>query len=301
LQVNIPATIGFPTQIQNAGSMKNEGFELLLNAHVLTGAFKWKTTFNFSKNKNTVTDIQGQVIEAGSIVNSFVSQVIEGQPIGVFFAPEYAGVNPDNGDALYFLNTIMANGQVDRSTTNNLNAAQSVVIGDPNPDFIYGFGNTFSWKNLELNLLFQGVYGNDIYDGAGRFQQDGFGWFDNQDIRMLNRWQAPGDQTDVPQVRFLEGTFHSSRFIEDGSYLRLKNLTISYQLPQEWVEKIGLQQLKIYGTSQNLWTLTNYNGRDPEVNTDFSDYFANGRIVSGMDFFTPPQAKTIVFGIKAGF
>lgn len=300
LQVNIPATTGFSTQFQNIGSMKNEGIELLLDAHILKGVFKWKTTFNFSKNKNTVTDIQRQVIEASSNPSN-ISRAMEGQPIGIFFAPEFAGVDADNGDALYYLNTLLANGQIDRNTTNNLGAAQRVVIGDPNPDFIYGFGHTFSWKGLELQLLFQGVYGNEIYNSAGRFIQSGFGWFDNQDIRMLNRWQAPGDQTDIPQVRFLQGAPHSSRFIEDGSYLRLKNLTISYQLPKKWTEKVGVRELKIYGMGQNLWTLTNYQGRDPEVNTDVADFFENGRMILGMDLFSPPQAKTVVFGIKAGF
>ena len=195
----------------------------------------------------------------------------------------------------------MSNGELDRTTTNILSEAQSVVIGDPNPDFIYGWGNTLSWNGLELSLLFQGVYGNEIFDAAGRFQQDGFGWFDNQDIRMLDRWQKPGDQTDIPQVRFLQGTFHSSRFIDNGSYIRLKNLSLNYKLPSKWVEEMGVKNVRIYSTGQNIWTITNYRGRDPEVNSDFSDFFDNGRIVSGMDFFTAPQAKTIIFGIKVEF
>lgn len=300
LQVNIPATTGFPTQLQNVGAMKNEGFEIQLRSHNLTGAFKWITSLNFSKNKNLITDLQQQVVEVGaSSLN--MSRAMEGQPIGVFFLPEYAGVDTENGNALYYLNTEMENGQLNRNTTNNINEAQRVVVGDPNPDFIYGISNTFSWKGIELQVLFQGVAGNDIYDAAARFQLDGFGWFDNQDARILNRWQQPGDQTDIPQVRFLEGTFHSSRFIDDGSYLRLKSLSLSYTLPSHWVEKIGLRQLEIYGKGQNLWLLTNYQGRDPEVNTDFSDFFPNGSISQGIDFFSPPQAKTFVFGIKSGF
>jgi len=300
LQVNIPSTTGFPTQLQNVGAMKNEGFELLLNSHNLTGVFKWKTSFNFSKNKNTVTNLQQQVIESNQ-GNLSISRAMEGQPIGIFFAQEFAGVDPENGDALYYLNTQLEGGGLDRNTTNNYNEAQRVVIGDPNPDFIYGINNTFSWRGVELGILFQGVYGNDIFNAAGRFQMDGFGWFDNQDIRILNRWQQPGDQTDIPQVRFLQASFHSSRFIEEGSYLRLKNLSLSYQLPREWIAKMGLRQLKIYFTGQNLLTITNYQGWDPEVNTDVSDWTTNGNIIAGEDFFTPPQAKTFLFGIKAGF
>lgn len=300
LQVNIPSTTGFPTQLQNVGAMKNEGFEWMLTSHNLTGVFKWKTSLNFSKNRNRVTDLQGQVIEAGT-ANLSINRAMEGRAIGVFFAPEYAGVDPNNGDGLFYLNTELENGGLDRNTTNNYNEAQRVVVGDPNPDFIYGVGNTFSWKGMELDILFQGVYGNDIYNAAGRFQMDGFGWFDNQDIRMLNRWQKPGDQTDIPQVRFLQASFHSSRFIEDGTYLRLKNVNLSYQLPANWVKKTGLRQFKIYLAGQNLLTVTKYQGWDPEVNTDVSDWTANGNIIAGEDFFTPPQAKTFVVGVKAGF
>lgn len=300
LQVNIPSTTGFPTQLQNVGAMKNEGLELLLTSHNLTGVFKWKTSLNFSKNRNRVTDLQGQVIEAGT-ANLSINRAMEGRAIGVFFAPEFAGVDPNNGDGLFYLNTKLENGGLDRNTTNNYNEAQRVVVGDPNPDFIYGVGNTFSWKGMELDILFQGVYGNDIYNVAGRFQMDGFGWFDNQDIRMLNRWQKPGDQTDIPQVRFLQASFHSSRFIENGTYLRLKNVNLSYQLPANWVKKTGLRQCKIYLAGQNLLTFTKYQGWDPEVNTDVSDWTANGNIIAGEDFFTPPQAKTFVVGVKAGF
>ncbi|NND35200.1 MAG: TonB-dependent receptor [Saprospiraceae bacterium] len=301
LNTNIPATTGFATQLKNFGKMKNEGIELMLSSHNLTGAFKWKTDFNFSKNRNTVTDIGGQSIEADNS-NVSISQVIEGQAVGVFFAPEFAGVDPANGDALFYLNTELENGQFDRGTTNTLAEAQFVVIGDPNPDFIYSLGNTFSWKGLELRILFQGVFGNEGYNAGGQFQMDGFGWFDNQDIRMLNRWQQPGDRTDIPQLRFLKGSNDSSRFIEDASYLRLKNLSLSYQLPPNWIEKLGLQQMTVYFTGYNLVTFTNYQSGDPEVNTDIKDYFAtNPSVIIGENFFTPPQAKTFLFGIKAGF
>lgn len=300
LLVNVPSTTGFSTQLKNLGKMKNEGFELSLHSYNLTGTFKWKTDLNFSKNINTVTDLQGQVIDANSR-NASISRVMEGQAVGVFFAPEFAGVDPDNGDALFYLNTELGNGEIDRGTTNNINEAQRVVVGDPNPDFIFGIDNIFSWKGLELRVLFQGVFGNDSFNAGGRFQMDGFGWFDNQDIRMLNRWQQPGDQTDIPQLRFLQGSFNSSRFIEDASYLRLKNLRLSYQLPTPLVNKLGLRKIAIYFTGQNLLTFTQYKSGDPEVNTDVKDLVKNGSIIIGQNFFTPPQAKTHIVGIKVGF
>ncbi len=301
LNTNVPATTGFANQLRNFGKLKNEGIEFMISSYNLKGKFKWKTDINFSKNINTITNIGGQSIEADNN-NVSVSRVIEGHSIGVFFAPEYAGVDPANGDALFYLNTELENGQFDRNTTNNYAAAQSVVVGDPNPNFIYGMSNTFSWKGLELRVFLQGVYGNDSFNGAGRFQMDGFGWFDNQDIRMLNRWRQPGDITDIPQLRFLQGSFDSSRFIEGASYLRLKNLNISYQLPINIIEKMGLKKMSIYFTGQNLMTFTNYQSGDPEANTDIKDYLANNpSVIIGENFFTPPQAKTYLFGIKASF
>lgn len=301
LRVNIPATTGFATQLRNVGKMRNEGVEIMLRSHNLGGAFKWKTDVNFSTNNNTVTDIGGQIIEADNN-NVSISRVIEGQAVGVFFAPEFAGVDPLNGNALYFLNTESADGEISRETTNNINEAQRVIVGDPNPDFIYGIANTFSWKGLELRVLLQGVYGNDSFNGAGRFQMDGFGWFDNQDTRVLNRWQQPGDETDTPQLRFLQGAFDSSRFIEGASFLRLKNLSLSYQFPIDWMDKLGLRQLSVYFSGQNLLTFTSYQSGDPEVNTDIKDLFAeNPSVIKGVNFFTPPQAKSFVFGLKAGF
>lgn len=302
LRVNVPATTGFSTQLKNLGKMKNEGLELMLHSYNLRGAFKWKTDLNVSKNKNRVTDLQGQIIKADNLDIS-ISRVMEGQAVGVYFAPEYAGVDPDNGDAMFYLNTPLGNGSIDRRTSNNINEAQRVVAGDPNPDFIYGIGNTFSWKGLELRVLFQGVYGNESYNGAGQFQMDGFGWFDNQDIRMLNRWKQPGDQTDIPQLRFLQGANGSSRFIEDASYLRLKNLNLSYHLPSTLVDKLGLGLRKVilYFTGQNLLTFTQYQSGDPEVNSDAKDFSKNGSIVMGQNIYTPPQAKTFVLGLKVGF
>lgn len=292
LDVNVPATSGFLSQLQNIGELENKGIELALTTYNLTGAFKWKTTLNFANNDNLITNIQGQVIEGG-----FINRAVEGSPIGVHFAPEYAGVDPDNGDALFYLNTEQPDGSRDRGTTNNINEAERVIVGDPNPDFTYGFANDFSYKGFTLSIFFQGVSGVDIYNGGGVFQMDGFGWFDNQDTRVLNRWQNPGDVTDIPEVRFLGGASESSRFIEDGSYLRLKTLSFAYDFPRSFVNRISLSSLKLYVTAQNLLTITDYNGWDPEVNADF----VAGNIGLGQDFYSAPQAKTVIFGVKVGF
>ncbi len=294
LNVNVPSSTGFLSQLRNVGELENKGLEVVINTVNTVGKFRWNTNFNFARNRNLITNLDGQIIEGG-----FINRAVEGQPIGVFFAPEYAGVDPDNGDALFYLNTQDADGNIidETSTTNDINEAERIVVGDPNPDFIYGMNNTFSFAGIDLSFLLQGVYGNEIYNGGGVFQMDGFGWFDNQDVRVLDRWQNPGDVTDIPELRFLGGASESSRFISDGSYLRVKTATLGYTLPNTVVQAIRLNSVRIYATAQNLFTFTNYEGWDPEVNADFTA----SNIGLGTDFYSAPQAKTIIFGVNVGF
>ncbi len=292
LNVNVPSTTGFLNQLRNVGELENSGFEFVLNTVNFANEFRWSTNLNFAANTNEITNLQDQVIEGG-----FINRAVEGEAIGVFFAPEYAGVDPETGDALFYLNTELPDGGRDRSTTSNYNDAERVVIGNPNPDFIYGMNNTFSYKGIDLAIFIQGVQGNDIYNGGGVFQLDGFGWFDNQDKRILDRWTQPGDQTDIPQLRFLEGANESSRFLSDGSYLRLKTVTLGYTIPRSVTSIVGINKLRIYATGQNLAILTDYEGWDPEVNADFTA----GNIGLGNDFYSAPQARTIIFGVNLGF
>ena len=241
LNVNVPTTTGFLTQLRNVGRLQNQGFEFVLNSSNLVGEFQWSTSLNYARNVNEITDLQGQVIEGG-----FLNRAVEGQPIGVFFGPEYAGVDPANGDALYYVNATDAEGNiVDRSTTNNYNEANRVVIGDPNPDYTAGVTNNFSYKGIELNVFFQGVFGNQIYNGGGKFQSANGDFYDNQTRDQLARWQNPGDITTVPQARLFgaNGTGESSRYLSDGSYVRLKTVTLGYSLPVALIERANLSRL----------------------------------------------------------
>ncbi len=293
LNVNVPATTGFTTQTRNVGALENNGFEFVLTTRNFVGEFNWSTTFNFGANQNKITNLDGQVIQG-----NFVSQAVEGEPIGVFFGREYAGVDPDNGDALYYVHS--ADGKdYNAGTTNSFNGANRVVIGDPNPDFQGGIGNTFNYKGFDLNIFFQYVYGNDIYNGGGTFQSANADFFDNQTVDQMNRWQNPGDITDVPQARLLggNGTGESSRYLSDGSYLRLKTVTLGYSLPQSAVDLLSLRSARLYFTGLNILTFTNYDGWDPEVNTDFTA----SNITLGTDFYAAPQPKTFEIGINIGF
>lgn len=308
LNVNVPATSGFDQQIRNTGKLENKGIEFVINTYNLTGDFTWSTSLNFGLNRNEVTDLNGQVIEGG-----FINRAVEGEPLGVFFAREYAGVNSQNGDALYYLNREPTQAEINNGIAfqlerfgdrylvgpDDFSVAERVVIGDPNPDFTGGISNRFSYKGFDLNVLLQYVYGNDIYNGAGTFMSANAAFYDNQTEDQLDRWQEPGDITDVPEARLFEsnGDGESSRYIEDGTYLRLKTVTLGYDLPSTALEKLSLRSLRLYVTGQNLLTFTDYSGWDPEVNTDFID----GNIALGTDFYAAPQPRSVTFGIDIGF
>jgi len=298
LAVNVPATNGYfdnvnflNTIFQNLGSLENKGFEILLNSrNIETKDFKWSTSFNIGFNKNKVKNIQGQVIEGSSF-----QRAVEGEPIGVFYMPKFLGVDPANGDGLYL-------GEDDRPT-NDYNAAKRTVVGDPNPDFTGGFNNTFSYKGIDLNVFFTFVHGNDIYNNGGRFMSAGFGGgLDNQTRDILNRWQKPGDVTNVPRVgaSFPSGHRTSSRWIYDGSYIRLRQLNLGYTLPASATKLLKISSARVYVAGTNLWTKTDFIS-DPEVNTLGTGVTGVQNISAGVDFYTIPQPRTITVGLNVKF
>ncbi|SMB97362.1 TonB-dependent receptor plug [Hymenobacter roseosalivarius DSM 11622] len=282
----LPFSNGYSSITENVGSLQNRGLEIALNTRNFDGDFKWSTNFNISFNRNKITSL------AAPIQSQYLGSVRQGEPIGVFYGRKYAGVDPANGDALYFAE--------DGSTTNLASRAFLQKVGDPTPDYTGGVTNTFSFKGFDLSVLGQFVYGNDIYNSAGIFQSANGDYFDNQTIDQLDRWQKPGDITDVPQARLYgaNGTVQSSRWVTKGSFLRVKNLTLGYTLPQTLAKRGYAQSARIYVSAQNLATITNYDGYDPEVNTAA---FGQANFLIGHDFYTPPLAKTFLVGINVGF
>ncbi len=299
LEVNVPGTTGFTRQFKNVGALENKGFEFVLNTQNTVGKFKWNTSFNIATNANKVTDVQGQIIEGG-VRN--MNRVMEGQPIGVFFTREYAGVNPDNGDALFYKNTKNSDGTIDRSTVTNggYNSTERVVVGNPNPKFFGGITNTLSYGGIDFSVFFNGVYGNDVnFYGVGQYSSANGIYEDNQTTDQLNAWTPENKNTDVPQARYLitNGSQPSSRYIFDGSYLRLRTLSLGYTLPKSLTGRVKIDRVRVYFSAMNLATFTKYKGWDPEVNSDtFTSNFAQGN-----DFYTPPQPRTLLFGVNIGF
>jgi TonB-linked SusC/RagA family outer membrane protein len=293
LDVPIPQTTGFSTKTQNLGSLKNTGFELGINTENFVGAFKWSTAITGAINNNKITDLGGQILNSNEI-----NAAISGQPIGVFYIPEYAGVNPANGDAMYYKNTVV-DGNVDRSTTNNINDAQRIFAGNPNPKYTFGLNNTFSFKNFDLGIFFQGVKGNKIFNAGGQYMSaNASNGYDNQTADQMSYWDKPGDITSVPEPRLFAGNGigNSTRYLSDGSYVRLKTLTLGYTFPASVLTKIKLSKLRLYATALNLLTITGYKGWDPEVNADYQSTNIN----QGVDFYSAPQPRVISLGINIG-
>ncbi|HNP20943.1 MAG TPA: TonB-dependent receptor [Panacibacter sp.] len=286
LAVNIPATTGYSTILQNLGNMDNQGWEFTLTSRNFDGKFKWTTSINAGYNKNKVLNIGGQVIEGGG----GLQRAVEGQPIGVFFMQKFVGVDPETGDAQYL--------DKDGKITTDYDQAERMVVGKSNPDWTGGFTNTFSYKGFDLNILFTFVQGNNVYNGGGVYMTAGFfNGFDNQTTNMLNAWTQPGDKTDVPRIGYFygSGSRNSSRWLYEGSYIRLRNVTFGYTMPKKLNTALHITSARLYVAGINLWTATKYPG-DPEVNTQ-----TLGNIGGGQDFYTIPQPKTITLGLNVKF
>lgn len=290
LNVPLPRTSGFPDIPMNAGEIENKGLEFQLSTVNFDGEdFKWNTDLNISFNRNKVTNLVGQKINAGGIAGRGDAVLVqEGRSLGEFFGYQWGGVDPDTGNVYYTA--------ADGSSTFSPTEADKRIIGNANPDFTYGITNNFSYKNVSLNLFFQGSQGNDILN-ATRFDTESMIDSRNQTTAVLRRWQQPGDITDIPRVSTDGSTDNSrisSRYIENGSYLRLKAVTLGYDFSKDVLDRIGISALKIYATGENLFTITDYSGFDPEVNS-----FGSNNTVGGVDYGTYPQTRNIIFGIRA--
>tara|TARA_R110000796_G_scaffold252584_1_gene388177 strand:- start:60505 stop:63522 length:3018 start_codon:yes stop_codon:yes gene_type:complete len=293
----LPSNSGFTSILKNVGSLTNKGFEFLLNTkNINTTNFSWGTSLNFFTNKNEVTRLPGGDIISGQNI------VREGESLASFYIVEFGGVDPANGDALFVKNTENPDGTIDRSTTNNFSEASRIIAGQAFPKWEGGITNSFTYNNFDFMFTFQLVNGHSIYNSGGRFQEASGDFYDNQDVNELNRWQNPGDITNVPQARLFggNGTQHSTRYLQEASYVRLRTVTLGYNVPQSVIDKIGMSRARVYFSGFNLLTFTDYTGYDPESTADFNSGFTNN-IALGQAFYSAPQAKTYTFGINIEF
>lgn len=288
----IPGTSGYTSITRNVGSLTNKGFEFNLNTdNVRSENLTWKTSLNLSTLENEVTDLpSGDIVSGRNIVR-------EGETISSFYLVEYAGVDPANGDALFYKNTVNTNGSLDKSTTNNYNEAQRIISGSPYPTFMAGLTNTMSFYNFDFSFTLQGEWGSSLYNEGGKFQSGNARYEDNQTTDQLDRWQNPGDITMVPQARMYStnGQQASTRYLEKSDFIRLRNLSFGYTFPKDITQKFSVDRLRLYFTGINLLTFTDYSGYDPESSYD---NLGNSNIEKGITFYSSPPAKTFTIGLN---
>ncbi|PKP13726.1 MAG: TonB-dependent receptor [Bacteroidetes bacterium HGW-Bacteroidetes-3] len=296
LKKRIPASTGFTTALLNVGAMENNGFEFTVNSKNMVDELKWNTDFNISFNKSKITSLPGGSIQLGQLNNDgrgLVAIAQEGQPLGTFYGFVSEGVDPATGFIKY----------KDIDESGDLSDGDKTIIGNANPKFSWGMANDFKYKNWSLNIFFQGTQGNDIFN-ATRIETEGMYNANNQLTSVLDRWTTPGQITDMPRSDFAgeQNVKVSSRYVEDGSYVRLKSLTLGYTLPSDLVSKLSISNVRFYFTAENIITWTNYSGLDPEV----SVYGRSGddslkNIAPGIDYGTYPQTRDIIFGLNLSF
>ncbi|MFD1602394.1 SusC/RagA family TonB-linked outer membrane protein [Flavobacterium artemisiae] len=291
-EVPLPISSGAQFINKNIGEIRSSGFEFTLNTkNIDTENFKWNTSFNITTNNSKVRSLPNN---GADIITTYTINRV-GENISSFYLVEYAGVDPENGDALFVKNTVNADGTLDKSTTNDYSEAKRIIAGNPFPTLMSGLTNTIFYKGIDFTFTFQGEWGASIYNSAGGYMSSAADYFDNQTADQLNRWQNPGDITDVPQARFggSNGTQDSSRYLDKADFVRLRNLTIGYTLPKQTVSDMGMSSLRVYLTSVNLLTFTNYKGTDPEARRDDTGI--------GEDFYSAPPARTIALGVNINF
>lgn len=283
--VDLINTIYFPGDVTpltyNAGKIENNGVELSLNTINFKGNFNWNTNFNISFNKNKIIEMGYEKIKYAGYQN--VNRYEEGHSLGNFYGYVVDQVNPTTGILEY----------KDLNNDGVITPQDRTIIGNALPDYTFGFSNNFSYKGIFLDALVTGTQGNDIFN-ASRIDLEGMLNSKNQSMAVLDRWQQPGDITNIPKANDPTSTYVSDRWIEDGSYVRLKAVTLGYNFKNKF---LGLTSLKLYATGQNLVTWTNYSGFDPEVNA----FSSNTGTSLGIDYGTYPQVRTFIFGLKAGF
>lgn len=314
------------TLLINLGSIRNRGVELDLNLEVIKGKtakdFNWNSSFNIGRNQNKVESLPGGTLSFTDNFARFSGQVKEGDPLGTYYGLVFKGVyahdsdaavRDESGNIVYGLDGITPrimkidseNGlefkggdaiYEDFNHDGIINAQDRVLVGNANADFFGGFNNRFNYKNFGLNFFVQFQYGNDIINGL-RYTLEGMSGVENQAVTVLNRWRKQGDVTNMPRALRSDtrNTYGSSRWIEDGSYARLKSVTFSYRFPTDLVKRAKLRGLDLFVTGTNLFTWTNYSGADPEISLGSNPAFV------GVDRGFNPQTKGATLGLNIRF
>lgn len=286
----LPYSSGYGMLTANLGGIENKGIEIAVNARILDGPLKWNVGANFTANRNKVTDIDGGTTQEKFITNYTVLKV--GQPLGVFKTYIFDGIY-QTGEAIIPGSDGRTGGTKvrDRDNSGTITSADQTITGNPNPAFIFGLSSNLSYKNFDLSIFLSGSYGNDIYNVSRASFENPLGQR-NLLAGVANRWTADNPSNEYAGPLQGGRLPISSRFVEDGSYLRCKNVTLGYRLPQIK----GINNARIYVSANNLFTVTNYSGFDPEVNT-----YAGSNTAIGVDNLVYPSARSFLGGIQITF
>lgn len=301
--ISTPQTIGFPSIFKNIGSIENKGLEISLGGDIFAGKFNWNSQVNWSRNRNKVLDIPGYTPSTQGSLSGHLkvngSWLEPGLPVGVWNLLKYDGVFQDQvqleaGPRSSANDKLGAARFFDKSKDGAINYTDDrMIVGDPNPDFTFGWSNSFEYRGFDLSVYMQGSYGNDIIN-VQRAETNVSGPWGNQRREILNRWTPTNTNTDISRARVTVDPLllQSSWLIEDGSYLRVKTITLGYT----FTKLKFTSSLRLYVTGQNLITLTDYTGFDPEVNSQ-----GNSNLQMGVDYNAYPAAKALMFGVSASF
>jgi len=304
----LPEYSGFPSMIDNIGSVENKGFEFTLSTVNIEKELNWKTDFNISFNRNKVLELPdgNDILYAanpGHMVGFGDTHVLrEGEPVGVFFGYTYDGVYQEGDTFLPGAGFEQAAGgekYKDISENGTLGNEDRSIIGNPHPDFIWGMNNALNYKDFDLNFFIQGSQGNDVYSFT-LMELELMGGVANSTTRALDRWTPTNTNTDVPRANSGRARISSTRWVEDGSYVRMKNISLGYQVPKFHLRRLGLASARIYVSGQNLLTITGYRGYDPEVNYNSGGNTNSNRNL-GLDYGSYPNAKSYTVGLQVTF
>lgn len=316
LNVPVPMTTGYTTRLENIGKVNNKGIEFNISTNHQMGDVTWSAYFNISKNINEVKALgpgNADIISSGSVGNAyFITRV--GEPIGSYYLPVVEGVYKNQAEvdaSLHYVDSPSNYGLADTKPGDfkfkdvngdgilDISDTDRAIVGNYMPDFAYGFGANIAWKGIDLGVIFQGVYGNEILNLSRRYFYNHEGNMNNYK-GALDRWKSednPGSGMNVRANRVSKGQngTTSTWHVEDGSYLRIKNISLGYTFPMSLVNKVCLQAARIYCSIQNPFTFTRYEGYNPEVSN------RNSVTTNGEDYGVYPLARTISLGVNLTF
>lgn len=299
VKASIPITSGFEdttTTYTNAGKVRNQGIEMSLHTINLTGELGWETNLTATYNKNKIKDLNSDVpYYINQINNSYVTMLAKDYPINVFYGYVTDGIFQNQSEVnTHAVQPGAEPGDIRFRDLNNdgvVNDSDRTVIGNPNPSWLFSMNNSLSYKGFELSVFLQGIAGNKIYN-ANNIDNTGMAAAYNQTTDVLKRWQGEGTSNSMPRAVFgdpNQNTRVSDRFVENGSYLRLKNITLSYTFPKQWLQKAQIENARLSLSCENVATITGYSGFDPEVG------------INGIDQNRYPISRTFSLGLNFNF